>query len=440
MADDAARLRERRAALEAELATLNEQRAAVERALADLRAALPPGKGLGPAKGKKRPSLPDGPAGKRARVEHDRERRVNLIWQQCATVGRTLLRHRDSAPFHRPVDPVALKCPDYLNIIKTPMDLGTALARLEGRGGRRAYARPHDFRDDVRLMFSNCRTYNKAGTPVRRMGDALCELWERKWAGSGVEAKWAAEAERQKDEDLDLAGAPPAVLKARALDRDLRRLTDAARAAGEPPPPRPARGDERDMTFDEKRRLSAALGALPADKLAAALDIVAAGVPGLGLGGEAEVEVDVDALPRETLWALDAFAAAALPALHVVKERPPTAGATGGGGAPAKAAPAPAPGPAPSPAASGGGSASGSQGEVGSKAADASSAWDGREEREEGRPRAPRPPPLTTAAHLLPPQNPPTAAPTATACQPSSPPRARAARRASSSTPRRRRR
>ena len=66
-------------------------------------------------------------------------------WQQCATIAKTLMRHRDSAPFHKPVDPVALKCPDYLTIIKTPMDLGTALARLGGFPPHEARFRRHGF-------------------------------------------------------------------------------------------------------------------------------------------------------------------------------------------------------------------------------------------------------------------------------------------------------
>ena len=223
--DDAlsAHVEARRAALQAELDRIRSQKAALEAKLAELRPPAPPKKGGGAAPagsaGKKRPggagagrpgeppydpSIPlTGPA-KRARVEADRERRVNLLWQQCATIAKTLMRHRDSAPFHKPVDPVALKCPDYLTIIKTPMDLGTALGRLGGAPGGppRAYTAPSEFRDDVRLMFANCRTYNKVGTPVRRMGDALSDLWEKKWAQQGIEAKWALEMERQKDEQL----------------------------------------------------------------------------------------------------------------------------------------------------------------------------------------------------------------------------------------------
>lgn len=41
-----------------------------------------------------------------------------------------LLRHRYAEPFKHPVDPVALNIPDYVNIIKRPMDLGTVSVGL----------------------------------------------------------------------------------------------------------------------------------------------------------------------------------------------------------------------------------------------------------------------------------------------------------------------
>lgn len=391
------------------------------------------------------PPLNEEPAAKRARLEHERERRLNLIWQQCSTVAKTLMRHRDSAPFHRPVDPVALKCPDYLTIIKRPMDLGTALAKLEPPksgplGGalqpsatKRVYASPLEFRDDVRLMFANCRTYNKVGTPVRRMGDGLCDLWEKKWASSGIEQKWEAEQERARDEELEASGASAAAIRMRKLDRDLRAVNAVAASVGfglgmpnGVPPPKPASQSERDMTFEEKRRLSQSLGMLPADKLGKALDIVAdavkeqrlaakkkkkkaeeeeaaaaiakggegaaaaaeAGAPAAAAGEKAaalgadddegeEIEVDIDSLPREALWALDSYALAVLPHIHGAKEKPTASAAAAAAAAATQqqqvqqlqqlaAAGANAPGAAHAAAASRGAD-SGSQGEVGSK-------------------------------------------------------------------------
>ena len=43
----------------------------------------------------------------------------------CQRILKGLKRHREAGPFLLPVDPVALGIPDYLTVIKQPMDLGT---------------------------------------------------------------------------------------------------------------------------------------------------------------------------------------------------------------------------------------------------------------------------------------------------------------------------
>ncbi|OAL64158.1 histone acetyltransferase GCN5 [Trichophyton rubrum] len=67
----------------------------------------------------------------------------------------TLMRNHKSAwPFADPVDKD--KVPDYYNIIKSPMDLSTMEERLE----HDYYTTPKVLFDDLKLIFSNCRTYN----------------------------------------------------------------------------------------------------------------------------------------------------------------------------------------------------------------------------------------------------------------------------------------
>eukprot|EP00831_Metopus_contortus_P049723 TRINITY_DN4130_c0_g1_i4.p1 TRINITY_DN4130_c0_g1~~TRINITY_DN4130_c0_g1_i4.p1 ORF type:complete len:467 (-),score=54.60 TRINITY_DN4130_c0_g1_i4:135-1535(-) len=58
--------------------------------------------------------------------------------------------------FHEPVNPELLHIPDYYNIIKFPMDLGTIKKKLANC----AYASAKDFIHDVELVFSNCTKYN----------------------------------------------------------------------------------------------------------------------------------------------------------------------------------------------------------------------------------------------------------------------------------------
>lgn len=45
-----------------------------------------------------------------------------------------LLDDKYSFPFHNPVDPEALGLPDYFNVVKKPMDLGTIKKKVDLQG------------------------------------------------------------------------------------------------------------------------------------------------------------------------------------------------------------------------------------------------------------------------------------------------------------------
>lgn len=80
--------------------------------------------------------------------------RENL--KKCIEIIKTLKQHSNAAPFLEPVDPVKYGIPDYLTIIKNPMDIGTVYARLN----KIEYSVVNDFVSDVRLIFANCIRYN----------------------------------------------------------------------------------------------------------------------------------------------------------------------------------------------------------------------------------------------------------------------------------------
>ncbi|KAH7301549.1 hypothetical protein KP509_23G031600 [Ceratopteris richardii] len=73
------------------------------------------------------------------------------------------MRMEAAEPFNVPVDPVALGIPDYFDIVKKPMDLGTICKNLE-RGGK--YRSSRDVYEDVQLVWTNCRIYNQKGDPI----------------------------------------------------------------------------------------------------------------------------------------------------------------------------------------------------------------------------------------------------------------------------------
>eukprot|EP00124_Ichthyophonus_hoferi_P002843 Ihof_evm4s214 gene=Ihof_evmTU4s214 len=81
----------------------------------------------------------------------------------------------DSWPFHKAVDPVALNLPDYITIIKHPMDLGLVKAKL----ARLEYQLPEDVASDIQLVLDNCRLYNKPGTEIVAMCDAVERQFQR---------------------------------------------------------------------------------------------------------------------------------------------------------------------------------------------------------------------------------------------------------------------
>ena len=87
------------------------------------------------------------------------------VWMTLARqILSELFKKEDAWIFLRPVDPVKDMCPDYLTVIKEPMDFGTIRRKMS------KYNNKSEFLHDIELVFSNCKTYNKPGT----LPDVLC--------------------------------------------------------------------------------------------------------------------------------------------------------------------------------------------------------------------------------------------------------------------------
>ncbi len=87
------------------------------------------------------------------------EGRLKNVFNHCDQILLALKNSRDSAPFWKPVDPVADGVPDYYSVVKKPMDLGTVQTKLHGRG----YKSSDDFVADVRQVWANCKSFNGPG-------------------------------------------------------------------------------------------------------------------------------------------------------------------------------------------------------------------------------------------------------------------------------------
>lgn len=90
--------------------------------------------------------------------------KAQLKW--ATSMLKTLKRHGEAGPFLLPVDPLALGIPDYLNVIKKPMDISTIERNLSAG----MYENVAAMVADVELMFNNCFSYNPPSHPVHVMG------------------------------------------------------------------------------------------------------------------------------------------------------------------------------------------------------------------------------------------------------------------------------
>ena len=93
---------------------------------------------------------------------------LSNIWQQINDLD-------DSYAFRERVDPIALQIPDYLKVIKKPMDLGTIKNKLDSG----QYQDHWDFVDDMHQMFRNGHIYNKKPTRIYKSCTRLKETFEK---------------------------------------------------------------------------------------------------------------------------------------------------------------------------------------------------------------------------------------------------------------------
>ncbi|KAJ0229239.1 Transcription factor GTE3 [Hirschfeldia incana] len=221
------------------------------------------------------------------------------ILKSCSSLLTKLMKHKFGWIFNTPVDAVKSGLHDYHTIVKKPMDLGTVKSRLS----KSLYESPLEFAEDVRLTFNNALLYNPVGHEVHRMAEFLLSMFEEKWGPLQTQY-----------ESLNTTPSPPppppppVVVEDRTLER-AESMTNAAVAVS-PEKKRDkeeeASGGNRELTFEEKRRLSEDLQDLPFDKLEEVVEIIKKRTPELDQQDD-EIELDIDSLDLETLWELYRF-------------------------------------------------------------------------------------------------------------------------------------
>lgn len=97
---------------------------------------------------------------------------------KCLEVLRLLQSHQHAWVFNTPVDPVELGLPDYFEVIKKPMDLGTIRKKLENG----VYQKIEEFESHVLLTFENAMLYNPEGSVVYNMAKEMKDKFELDYA------------------------------------------------------------------------------------------------------------------------------------------------------------------------------------------------------------------------------------------------------------------
>lgn len=208
-----------------------------------------------------------------------------ILKKQCEALLKKLMTHQHGWVFNKPVDVVALKIPDYFNVIKNPMDLGTIKEKLSS--GK--YSSPLEFLADVRLTFSNAMTYNPPGNDVHIMADVLSKFFEIRW--KPIEKKLPVNSSQQHllHEVIDLIKPAPPSKKRKVSSIEQEHLPDPVKLV---------------MTNEEKHNLSRELEAHLGDLPDSIIDFLREHSSNGNEAAEDEIEIDIDDLNDETLFKL----------------------------------------------------------------------------------------------------------------------------------------
>ena len=121
---------------------------------------------------------------------------------RCGDVLKILQQHPHSWVFNSPVDPVELGLPDYFEVIKRPMDLGTIKKRLENG----CYHSLEEFQVDTNLTFENAMLYNPEGSVVYNMAKEMKDKFAVDWDKFIIILKGEEDEKRTKGDACALCG------------------------------------------------------------------------------------------------------------------------------------------------------------------------------------------------------------------------------------------
>lgn len=94
--------------------------------------------------------------------------------RKCENLLNKVSAHRNAVHFLQPVDPVALRIPDYPKIVKEPMDLGTVRAKLRAH----EYRNPSQMLADINKVWTNSFLYNPVNSTMHTITKSISDHFQ----------------------------------------------------------------------------------------------------------------------------------------------------------------------------------------------------------------------------------------------------------------------
>lgn len=210
------------------------------------------------------------------------------MMKDCETLLSRLMSHQYGWVFNKPVDVKALNIPDYFEVIKHPMDLGTVKGKL--RSG--AYPSPLEFHNDVRLTFSNAMTYNPPSNDVHLMADTLNKFFDIRW--KTIEKKLVVGGPQPSS----TKSAPPEEVKAAKSTALPKKRKMSSQQEVMPAPLLQV------MTDEEKHKLGQELESLLGEMPENIIDFLREHSSNGRESVDEEIEIDIDDLSNDVLFTL----------------------------------------------------------------------------------------------------------------------------------------
>jgi hypothetical protein len=208
-----------------------------------------------------------------------------MLMKQCETLLKRLMSHKHAWVFSTPVDVVKFNIPDYYDIIKHPMDLGTVKSKFASG----AYTSAWNFVADVRLTFTNAMTYNPPTNSVHVMADTMRKFFETRW--KPIEKKLVSAEASVKRVETSKPGLVTQPKKKRTPV-----LEETSPVVMETIKPK--------MTIEERKNLGDRLASVSADLPVYIIDFLRQCSGSTDLTGEDELEIDIDLLDDDMLFKL----------------------------------------------------------------------------------------------------------------------------------------